>query len=481
MISSSVVSNSNSLLLAVAGATETADGITEIGRGNFQKGIEKTIIGLTGANLGMRLLGIQDKTLPEVMKYSIFAGAIASLVEGVRELSEAIADGNRFSMAFGGAKSIVGIASLSLIKRLDSRIVLVVHQASLLVLAGGFVSKIGIRDLVQGQYKRGIFELLLGAGSIVSACIYGFNEIMHPHFVEFESRISNNELRMGELDENIPSHVSNFLEAHKNETQRICQFKRPVERWSYLGTGISKKTFTHPELPGFLIKVPIDENSVWGHEENDVHVNWKFAKIAQTVIDHHDLNRLVIPKSYIIKVQENRMFAVEQKFDFISFEKVADGPLRTEALNQLEKLIAVNRMCDISVKTDHNAGFLIGSEDQPKIGIYDFDCRRPSDQIDPKEVWEVLAAIAGNLKGLRIGLNFDTTIGKIKSTAVFAGAAMGFIISSHEDPAIVTATAAMCAAIGFAAVAIPIEAAKLGYHGALKAFRWAKKFMPQRA
>lgn len=118
--------------VTVFGAKETLQGSVDISEGNLLAGVKKIFAGLTAINLGTRWMGLTDGTHQELMKYSLCMNAGSVAVKGLIKLKDGISQRSSTQIMKGLAQAAAGAVASICIDTLDSKVLLVAHQASLL-------------------------------------------------------------------------------------------------------------------------------------------------------------------------------------------------------------------------------------------------------------------------------------------------------------------------------------------------------------
>jgi len=177
----------------------------------------------------------------------------------------------------------------------------------------------------------------------------------------------------------VPENLINFLENHIVDIEQMYESKAPLGYWKKLGKGISKIAFTHPDLPGRLIKIPASKYVHRGWTGDDDlrihHANLQKIRSRAALFD-----RIVLPESYLYPTSKG-LIIVEQKLDLLPYEEVPNGPEKTEAMKQFYKFKEVANLCDLNPKSNLNAG-IVSSLSHIKVGVFDFDCTRFSKEME---------------------------------------------------------------------------------------------------
>lgn len=169
----------------------------------------------------------------------------------------------------------------------------------------------------------------------------------------------------------VDAQISKFLKKYFEDIKEIIKRrfdldKRQVGDWKELGRGSAKIVYTHPKLTDYVIKFPgtlRDVGNIKRHYDNYL--------IAKKIIENGHYHHLVLPETHLISslkwpiLIEKRLY-FEKGYNFIN-------EIRSASRNQLKDFLVVGDFCDIRV--GHNAKYLEADETDPKIGIFDLDCR----------------------------------------------------------------------------------------------------------
>jgi len=155
----------------------------------------------------------------------------------------------------------------------------------------------------------------------------------------------------------------------------MYQSKGSIGNWTCIGRGISKAGFTHPDLPGYLVKIPIREEAFRADTESDVRTHYNRVQQIRKMSDFFDFKHIILPKTVLFE-SPNGPYVVEEKFDLMPKEEVSQLKFIEDINREFERFLKITRLCDISLRNHHNAGFLNGTQNDPKIGVFDVDCRK---------------------------------------------------------------------------------------------------------
>ena len=375
-------------IITAAGAGETANGFLDISSGNFARGSKEVLLGMTAVNLSGRAQLLDERRHADLMKYVLAAGTAAVTVESAVYLIKGVKQRNVEDILKGSLKTGMGAAATAFIFCLDSRIIVVAHQATILALSSAQIAKLGISDLIKGRYRMGAAKLILGAGGFIGAASYAITAYLETQTpdaiemnrfpVEADTDDDDNSKLDGYLNESkLTAKQTEFLEAHKSEIETM--YANPLTRegsWTQLGAGASKRALEHPDFPRMIVKIPPMDYGWRGvRGEDDLIINYENYKKIKELSQSYD--RIVIPESHLFQTAKG-VIIVEEKIEnrsYHDYEKT-DDYAATRA--QFDQFLRKADLCDIALESDHNAG-IVADVSPPKISIFDFDCR--NDQV----------------------------------------------------------------------------------------------------
>lgn len=319
---------------------------------NLLQGAQKTLIGLTAINLGTRWLDLNEAMPQELMKYSLCAGMGTMAVKGISDFVQGIKERNIFEVLKASAKVTIGTAGALIIDALDSKVVLVAQQALLLSLASFYSSKSGIQDFKQGNHKKGICKILLGLGGFACSTYYVCDAFKIP------------------LPNNLTYEQSKFLSEHESEIDHIYTNHKETGSWKKLGEGISKAAYVHPDQPDTLVKFPT-RDTPFHFTRSDIRAHYDYLQKARKIASK--LKHIKLPKASLVETK-NGPIVIEEKFNFIDYNSIPETVSKQSAISNLNYFLTKTNLCDVCIEENDNARFLKGSINDPKIGIFDFDC-----------------------------------------------------------------------------------------------------------
>lgn len=416
-------------VIGILGMGGTVLGCHDISEGKFWQGVQKTFLGLTATNLGARSIGFDHFSTQELMKDSILIGASSVTIKGATNFILGGIQKNKDQMIKGLAQGILGATGYA-INNLDAKVILVAHQATLLAFTSLYISKSGLDDLSQGNYKKGICKIFLGVAGLACASYYVYNEIL---------------LSYRETESFYPTSLNfeqnAFLSKHKSEIEQIytknIYNRTEIGNWKKVGEGATKYTYEHPDLSNNIVKFP----NCWCSDRknnNDIciQMDYKYLRKAQKIILGQKFPHIKVPAATLVKTSKG-LTLFEQKFDLIDFNSIPDGPSKKAALTELTSFMGQSGLCDVPLSLVRNAGFLKGTEKDPTIGVYDFDCNIRKNA-KKQLITFGLKALADGVMILKGGTRITKVMtGKKLATAIMiVGSVAGVVLGTRiaQDP-----------------------------------------------
>jgi hypothetical protein len=344
-----------SAFLMATGIGETIGGALALANGGMRREAGTMILGMTMTNVGGRLQGLDSASHSELMQGALVLGTGAVGVQGSVRLARGVKQKNAQEIFKGSLQAAAGIVGSAFVYSLDSRIIVVAHQASLLALSSAFVAKFGAQELLKGRVRPGLCKVICGLGGIALSGYYAYISCAHKETLS-----------------PLPEDQIAFLKEHRGEIDEIYTGKNLSGNWKELGRGTSKTAFVHPDFPGWLIKVP---NRKWGYRgatgEDDMRINYENFSQVQCLSTSYD--QIILPKSHLYQTG-NGIMIVEQRLDLVPGNRIADSPAKAAALAQFDAFKKAADLCDVSPEWGENSGFVRDSA-PPRIGVIDFDCK----------------------------------------------------------------------------------------------------------
>ncbi|MEN9654864.1 MAG: hypothetical protein RL235_976 [Chlamydiota bacterium] len=359
--------------LIASGIAGTVAGAVALTQKRLRSGVRYILAGLSAINIGGGLSGVSAGKQSEVMKCTLAAVTGIIGVSGALQLVQGIKQRSLSQIVKGIVRTCASVAGTALVCSLDSRVIIVAQQACVLGLASSFIGVLGLKDVAKGQYRSGLCKMAVGITGMAAVvlCVHTANQatvlLGLPASTHPKADLPTAE-----------SRLSLFLDFHRREIEAICSTKTEVGAWRCLGSGISKVTFGHPGLPGWVIKTP-KQNDPWHYSYLNLAKHSEVIEYVRAVAD--SFNRIYIPKSYELRLNTGCYAVIEEALNLRPYyvRRVEDR----EAKRQFDVLVGSTGLCDVEPDRPldaveifpHNAGVIIGSN-PPVIGIVDFDCIR---------------------------------------------------------------------------------------------------------
>lgn len=167
-----------------------------------------------------------------------------------------------------------------------------------------------------------------------------------------------------------------FLANHMTEIEDIYSTGIMLKPWDSLGSGVSKTSYTHPDLPGSIVKMAYRKKALRKDTDNDVRTHYMHLQNAKDIVCENNFRHIKIPKSVLVETTPGPI-VVEEKFELMN--TLPSNPLTKDAYLEFDSFKEKSGICDVTLcnfspEFHHNAGFLNASEENPQIGIFDFDC-----------------------------------------------------------------------------------------------------------
>ncbi len=378
------LSHPSPMAITTLGVEQTIQGSFDIGEGHALQGVKKTLIGLTATNLGARWMSYMPQDL---MKYSLCTGAGAVSIKGVFSIIKGIKQKNAFQIIKGASQAAMGCAQFNYIINLDSNVILVAHQASVVAMSSLYISKSGLNDLSQGSYKKGTCKILLGIGGLSCAGYYVYNEMN--------------------------SAQRTFIAKHEFEIAEICKNKiTTIGDWTFKNHGSYKFLLTHPEMPNVVVKFP----KGWDDCHCPDSVRKDYAHLQSIRNMASEFSNIVVPQASLVETEycpiliEEDLNLIEEQDNLVDYDtSVPESLEKEEAVRDFYAFIEESGLEDVVL--GHNAGFIKNNEATIKIGVFDFDHIGPGlSENSPKVLFgelAILAAIARIAKILTLGTKLE--------------------------------------------------------------------------
>lgn len=349
--------------LQSVGMAASAKGCLDLVSGRFVEGATMLLTGLTVMAADAKLNFLNRVDLSNLVKFSIFSGVAAAAVQGGFRFVDGIKQHNSIELLKGAFQTAVGAIVGSFVSTLDSRVVMIAHQAAIITLSSALTTRLGYFDIKKGCYVDGLYKLLIGAVGFAGAA-YHTQNLMRENFITDEMLI--------------------FLENHNEEIESIRRYPRALGDWKNIGLGTSKNVFEHPKLSGKVIKLAKNEGPYGNVYLNFHHLNLEsMRKIAETP----DFDRIFLPQTQIyqpVRSKRGSCILIEEKISPLKFSTVPDSDEKRIIIEQLHHFLYRAHLRDVRPEIDHNAG-IINDGGNLKMAIYDADSGADTHLVLPQE------------------------------------------------------------------------------------------------
>jgi hypothetical protein len=340
---------------ALFGIFGTLQGFLDISEGKIKEGLKKTIFNQNLINISARCMNVSYTFHRTVMQYSLAAGAALGAIKGIVTSINGVRSRKAKEIIKGCALTALGLISSAYITSLNSRIVAFVNEAPFFGMIGYYFTSSGIKDIKAKKYLKGLGKILCGIATISCYAYYAYNT-----YFKSLSVIPYNE------------EISIFVNEHSDELHEKID-TNPGSAWEEVGSGVSKKTFSHRDLKNYVIKIP-RVHSFRRHHMSDIETHIENVQIARKIIMKYNFTYLVTPDTYLIQGLKTPI-EVETKFDLLksSCDEIPDSAEKTQALLEFNSFMIRSKFCDMFAEVSHNAAFLRNST-KTKIALFDLDC-----------------------------------------------------------------------------------------------------------
>lgn len=151
----------------VLGISNTISGISQIAEeGNFQSGAQRCLAGVINMNIGSWLLDVKETTHAGLMQGSLIAGVGTVALSGAEKAFQGIKKLDLSVVVRGTVQAALGGVLAACVASVDSKIMSIAHQASVLCFASSQMICLGAKDVRNGSYTKGLFELAAGVSGV---------------------------------------------------------------------------------------------------------------------------------------------------------------------------------------------------------------------------------------------------------------------------------------------------------------------------
>lgn len=339
----------------LTGTHEMIQGMKNLSDGKIQEGVQNLFFGMTKLNIPSN---------EGMTKWSLFLGTLATAKKGIQNLGSGLWEFNWNKTVAGIAQSILGLGGSVVITCLEAKTVREMSQIALLTTASGVFIVKGVKDISDGSYRKGLYNSLFGLSGLAISI---FN-IYHNYKIMTEEKV------LTPIEQ-----IEHFSLNYENELNLIYNGNYSFPNWKELGRGKSKIAYIHPKMQDFVIKFPLKGTELLDEFNN--------IFLAEEIINEREYKHISIPKTYLIEIQSGQVL-FQKKFNLaLNIYGLSTIKGNQVAVRELFELCREGHFCDILPGT--NSAYLEGSEKDPILGIFDFDCR-VYDSLEQKRNFEIL-------------------------------------------------------------------------------------------
>lgn len=165
----------------------------------------------------------------------------------------------------------------------------------------------------------------------------------------------------------LSSKQAAFINIHGDEIEKLSNPDGIVGKWKELGKGVTKIVYEHPELEGMVVKVPRENSDLPFLQSHFFNL-----QMTRRLSSFLNFTQIVIPRCDLFE-RPGGLYLVEEKFTLTPFDSIPQSETKSKAVKQLDQFLKYFGFRDITLTTQHNAGFLAGTERNPMIAIFDLD------------------------------------------------------------------------------------------------------------
>ncbi len=343
-----------------AGMGTVAEGVRKISEGNITNGAKQVVGGLAAVDLGSYAMDATAITTNRLMHASLLGGAVGVITNGTLRICRGASELDPMQILSGLGQATVGLTiGLGLDSIEDTKMIAIAERTILLVAVSCQISYRGAKDFVNGRRLKGALEMGLGLGGMIFAGYCVLEEAAARSL-------------FGEPS--LPSSWEKFLSNNAADIEQLYTTQTPVGKFKELGQGISKKAFTHPELPDAIVKISYRDSSAWQHgvTDGEFHVQKLQSLRANLVRDGY--RQVALPNSFLVRTQSGGPVVIEEKVALAPARYISTTRSEKAAFAEFDDFTRRYRIGDLIPIWNHNSGFVEGKKDT--IVIFDVDCDR---------------------------------------------------------------------------------------------------------
>jgi hypothetical protein len=170
----------------------------------------------------------------------------------------------------------------------------------------------------------------------------------------------------------LPASWEKFLSNNAADIEQLYTTQTATGNFKQLGEGVSKKAFTHPELPDAIVKISYRQSSHWNHgvTDGEFHVQKSQSLRANLVRDGY--RQVALPNSFLVRTQSGGPVVIEEKVDLSPARHIFTTQSEKTAIAEFDDFTRRYQIGDLEPEWNHNSGFLRDKKDT--IVVFDLDC-----------------------------------------------------------------------------------------------------------
>lgn len=211
----------------------------------------------------------------------------------------------------------------------------------------------------------------------------------------------------------LPEKIESFVVNHLTEIEQIRAGMQIANSYSSMGSGISKRSYAHPDLSDYILKFPINNNSKWalgGTFPQDALIKHYINVLnLEKILSELELSLLKLPNLFLVPLRDNGLVLFEERFDFLSPDKNREMlKSQPKFYEQFRALYSKTGLCDIYPFASHNAALLDKEAEEIKLALFDVDCM--VDYSSPENFLRYVAGFANSVESIRNQIEKSTEV-----------------------------------------------------------------------
>jgi len=419
--------------------------------GDISQGGLQTLYGLTSINLTGMYFQADEERLGRIMKNALLIGISTSTISLISNLRHSVKERNCMQILKDVFKGASGIVAVVAINALDSKVILVAQQAFFLFFTAKQIFLYGYHhSQKKNMDSETAFVLNIFISLIAGAYVY-------------DELFDKQRLPTPCFPYNTPNHEQNiFLAKHQLELEYIYNITKTgvaenpnfpeitiknSSQWHKLSEGTSKAVYTHPDLPNSVIKMANQMGS-FRCDTNDLETHYANLQKAGYLVNRSVIHHIKTPKTVLINTPQGPI-VIEEKFECSGYNQFKSS-LKNNAESNFTAFRRITDLCDFNLESNHNACFLKDTENNPQIGIYDFDC---NNFVERRQAYSIIIKAGTSLSSL-IKISKKITGLNLVQLLMTAGAISGGVLTiynlDYNNPAVSTADKIFAGLLGSA-------------------------------